>query len=1070
MQVIKQRKRCDARGWIVLLVLLVLLPWKTLAQRLPLKTYTTADGLWNSAVYYIMRDSHQFLWLCTYDGLSRFDGSRFVNYKIPAAFPGQHFIFMLESHEGVYWIISDGGQLYRYGPQTTSTVGPVRGRVADNDGRFSLNAQRMSDESFSNVSFRTLYEDSSGNLWAGNNHGLALIERDHDTFKLQAIPLNLPPEIGTDVAISVISEGQDGSLWLGTSRGLLRLSRNRQVIHYAFGKVNDSEPVDSLLLDKDGRVWLGRRSGLLVFKSGPSAWSGSRTSLKFMSRLLNVHKPVMRGDRVLLPETGNEAADCTALAAGDPKRISAERTLPTVAGPYQHSNGQIWMIVHEQLAFFAEGRFHGYTGLYPAGLKLPFSQDLDGNLWIASPSGPIKVSVRGMKTYDNASGLKKLNIHGIREDSAGTLYVVSGAGDNLWVNRLSGGKFTPIHPDVPGPVLMAFLDHTGDWWIPAERGLYRYHLSRRGRFEDLARLSPSAVYTKTVGFSSGSGYNFEANNARSIFEDSKGDLWISTRDNHLAHWQRSTETFYTFTAANGWPPNEVAVSFAEDKAGNLWFGTEPGSLVRYRNARFTRFTEADGGPGVPIHGLYIDHDGRLWLASDSKGVKRIDDPTAEHPNIAGYTGSPGLLRTDTRCITEDLDGHIYFGAFGSGIDRLTPKTGDVVHYDATDGLASEYVWSAHRARDGTLWFATTKGVSQLDPLPDAKGGRSLTIMGLRISGRDYPMAEMGSAEIGPMELSATENSLEIDFASIGHTGPLLYQYKFEGRDRDWTTMNQATVRYERLAPGRYRLLLRVQSMDANSPAPAVITFRILAPIWQRWWFLGWMAAMATAIAVALYRYRVAQLLALERVRTRIASDLHDDIGSSLSQIAILSEVARLGPGPRPGLLSEIASMSRELVDSMSDIVWAIKPENDDLSNLIFRMRRFATDVLGGRNIALQFHSNVEDRDLRTNTEMRREVYLIFKEAISNIARHSGARLVRIELEVVKDDLILRITDNGCGFDPVSSDGGNGLRHMKKRAAGLGGKIEIRSSPGEGATITVKVPLASTRTLSKLIAQ
>jgi signal transduction histidine kinase len=163
-------------------------------------------------------------------------------------------------------------------------------------------------------------------------------------------------------------------------------------------------------------------------------------------------------------------------------------------------------------------------------------------------------------------------------------------------------------------------------------------------------------------------------------------------------------------------------------------------------------------------------------------------------------------------------------------------------------------------------------------------------------------------------------------------------------------------------------------------------------------------------------------------------------------------------------------MSRELVDSMSDIVWTIKPENDHLSNLIFRMRRFATDVLGGRKIALQFHSTVEDRHLRTNAEMRREVYLIFKEAISNLARHSGASQARIELEVVKEDLILRITDNGCGFDPVSSNGGNGLRHMEKRASGLGGKIEIRSSPGEGATITVKVPVASMRTLAKLIAQ
>src|SRR5215467_7949520 len=128
---VKGRERCDRRSLITLLALLVIFPPGTLAQRLPLKTYTTADGLWNSAVYSIMRDSHQFLWLSTGDGLSRFDGSRFVNYKIPAASPSQHFIYMLETHGGVYWIISAGGQLYRHDPQTTTILGPVRGRAAD---------------------------------------------------------------------------------------------------------------------------------------------------------------------------------------------------------------------------------------------------------------------------------------------------------------------------------------------------------------------------------------------------------------------------------------------------------------------------------------------------------------------------------------------------------------------------------------------------------------------------------------------------------------------------------------------------------------------------------------------------------------------------------------------------------------------------------------------------------------------------------------------------------------------------------------------------------------------------
>jgi signal transduction histidine kinase len=544
-------------------------------------------------------------------------------------------------------------------------------------------------------------------------------------------------------------------------------------------------------------------------------------------------------------------------------------------------------------------------------------------------------------------------------------------------------------------------------------------------------------------------------------------LWVSTRGPHLVRWQRSTKTFETFPEPNGWPPGEQANVFAEDKAGNVWFGTETGDLLRYRRGKFKLFTEKDGAPGVQITGLYVDDEDRLWIASDSRGIRQIADPTAEQPAMPSDAGYQDLSHMVTKCIVEDLQGRIYIGTHGSGIDRLTVKSGDILHYDANDGLATESVWYALRDHKGALWFTTTNGLSELDPQPDPPYEQSVTIMGLKISGSNRPMAQAGSSEVGPLELSAAENSLEIDFASVGHSGPLLYQYKFEGRDQDWTTINQASVRYEQLASGNYRLLLRVQG--ANGP-PASVTFRILSPVWRRWWFLSLMAAVMLSIAIIWHRYRVSHLLALERVRTHIASELHDDIGSSLSQIAILSEVARLEPAPKQGMLSEIAAISRELVDSMSDIVWAIKPENDHLSNLVSRMRRFATDVLAGRNITLQFHSAIEDDDLRTTTEIRREIYLIFKEAVSNVALHSHARETRVELELVKDELILRVSDNGRGFDPASGNGGNGLIHMRERAAELNGTFEIHSAPGEGTTITLRAPLGSMKALSKLMGQ
>ncbi len=225
-----------------------------------------------------------------------------------------------------------------------------------------------------------------------------------------------------------------------------------------------------------------------------------------------------------------------------------------------------------------------------------------------------------------------------------------------------------------------------------------------------------------------------------------------------------------------------------------------------------------------------------------------------------------------------------------------------------------------------------------------------------------------------------------------------------------------------------------------------------------------MLGLITAAAVyAFERFRVARLLELERVRMRIATDLHDDIGAGLSRIAILSEVAhgRLGTGDLRGRdhMTTIASASRELLDSMSDIVWAINPQKEHLKDLIQRMRRFASDLLTGRNIAFHFRAPESEQDLKLSADMRREVFLIFKESVNNLARHSGATEAEIELRIDRRWLTLEIRDNGRGFDADAGRGdGNGLMSMRERARRLGGELQIASSPGQGAAISLRAPI------------
>jgi len=247
-----------------------------------------------------------------------------------------------------------------------------------------------------------------------------------------------------------------------------------------------------------------------------------------------------------------------------------------------------------------------------------------------------------------------------------------------------------------------------------------------------------------------------------------------------------------------------------------------------------------------------------------------------------------------------------------------------------------------------------------------------------------------------------------------------------------------------------------------SPDAATFQFRILPPVWQRWWFLSAAVLLISLIAYSVHRQRVARSVELERVRTRIATDLHDDIGANLSLIAMLSEVARGQVRSDDHRLKEwfstIAATSRDTVDSMSDIVWAVNPKRDHLRDLTRRMRRFADDILGARNISLRFREPDTRLDLKLGADLRREVFLIFKETINNLVRHSQCTEAEVDLQIAHGRLVLRVSDNGRGLGSANADAGTGLTSMRGRASRLGGSFEISSPDETGTIITLNIPL------------
>jgi signal transduction histidine kinase len=379
--------------------------------------------------------------------------------------------------------------------------------------------------------------------------------------------------------------------------------------------------------------------------------------------------------------------------------------------------------------------------------------------------------------------------------------------------------------------------------------------------------------------------------------------------------------------------------------------------------------------------------------------------------------------------------------------------------------------SSFRDSRGALWFSTNTGLSRLIPEPDHPRPPPVALINrLQISGNPYSVSELGEAAVSDLELAWSQSNIQIEFGGVafGAGERLRYQHKLEGVDQGWSPPSeQRAVHLANLAPGSYQFLVRAVNADGVvSETPASFSFTILSPVWWRWWFLTLVATMFGLVGYTVYRYRVSQLLKLERMRTRIATDLHDDIGSSLSQIAILSEVSRQRLGEEQNgvgeSLAQIANTSRDLVDSMGDIVWAINPRRDRLSDLAQRMREFAGDVFTSLEIEFSFRAPAGGLEVRLDPGVRRQLYLIFKEAVNNAARHSRCTQTEIELDVAQGRLLLHVRDNGRGFDPngdaATNRNGNGLASMRERARALGGEIEIISQANLGAAVKLNLPL------------
>jgi ligand-binding sensor domain-containing protein/two-component sensor histidine kinase len=1019
MTLSKSHHRVSAAGKFSLsLVVLFVISLNLGAQRLPFHNYGVHDGLAHAHVNSVYQDRKGYLWFGTWEGLSRFDGYGFTNYGMRDGLANPIINDITEDRQGNLWVATQIGGVARL------IDDPREAHLSSPDGAQSSSARKkfinysVSDVRESNVVGALLF-DAENNLWCVTEAGIYRartpvgVQRSDLKFELM---LSRPPTQGSFASALTDDEGR---LWFGFYDALIEVSQGR-IVEYHLPDNPQHDPIVSIQLNTHGGLFVA--SYATVFEFFPPTVAAN-------------HEQWRKLPLTLAPR---------------PEQINVMLS---------DASGALWLGTSYGLIKYQDHRQTTITAAQ--GLSenhiISLFKDREGNLWIGTGIGGVcRLSSEKFVSFAGAEGLRNQDTATLVEDHAGHIYAST---QDSGIFELTEGKAVAVAGSQETPFNTVgrriLQDARGDWWVGTEQGLFRF----RG---------PRLQFQQGEKFKSADGIpEVSVFNGPGMYEDSAGKIWIGLLDHNL-YWfdpaRRQSPLFQHISLQDDW--QSYTRNMLRDRTGALWVGGF-GGMLRLVDDKPIRVEPTEGLPEANPRAFFLDSRGWLWIGLRFGGVSVVKDANSMPLKFINYSTANGLSSDAVWSITEDEDGRMYFGT-GKGLDQLDVMSGAMRHFTTDNGLAGDGVNYCFKDTQGNIWAGTTGGVSKFNPHVESRDSQPppVYLSRVRVAGEDLPMSETGAAFVPALNLTAAQNNLLVEYVGLGfgEDQKLKYQYKLEGAGSDWSApTEQRTINYAHLAPGSYRFLVRaVTAEGVASPAPAVFEFLILPPVWQRWWFVSAATLIFGLMIYAVHRYRVARLIELERVRTRIATELHDDIGSNLSRIALLSEVVRRqvsqGDPQVNERLSLIAGVSRESVDSMSDIVWAINPEKDHLGDLTQRIRRVAGDILAACDVELRFHARDVDPDIKLDVDTRREIFLVFKESLNNIVRHANCTEADIEFRLERGRLVLRMSDNGRGFDCTQAAEGNGLASMKQRARNLGGELRATSAPGAGTTIVLSVPL------------
>jgi ligand-binding sensor domain-containing protein len=997
---------------------------------------TIEDGLSNNSINCILQTRDGFLWIATKDGLNRYDGQSFKIFKnIPldsTSLPENYVMCLLESRDGTLWVGTWGGGLCKY------------------NAMYEIFTKVDSPSSLDDY-IQCLFEDSQNNIWYGTTTG----GLNKINFKTQDILSYNKNSLGSKKFpadnITFITEDRRGFLWIGTwNDGLIRFIPQaetfKQFIHNPANEYSiANNGVWHLFIDDEKYIWLSTFSGVDLFDLNTLEITHQPNfSAEEKSRLTTPIRQILK-DHYGKYWIGTY--DYRGLFYYD-KSLIKKHLNKNVLSAFLNEEDNLKSLSSDRIRWMYEDR--------------------NFNIWIGTEDGLNKIpATKSFMQYRHFP---------LRETSLGGKVVSSiceGKNNSLWVG-FGGGGFDKIdlntnaishfnhysdqqHSLSNYDVVTIYEDKKGAVWIGTRYGGLNYFNPQTGRFKHYLNdlKNPNGIISNWV---------------QQILETRSGQLLIGTNDG-LQIFDREKESFTSYNPvikndSNAFPLTLSVNALFEDREENLWIGTWLQGLFCYlpNEQKLYHYVPDVRNPfslsSSKVTTIIQDSHGFIWVGTHSGGVNKFDKKTGKFYHFSTHNGLPNDVVFG---IQEDKSGNLWVSTL-NGLVKFNVSSNIFRVYDVVDGLVhNQFNWRAsYKSKSGKMYFGGINGFVAFYPdsivvdtiLPP------VAFTSFRVFDKEaaLPKALASTKEI---VLQYDQNFISIEYAALDFSPNQKHNfaYMLKGVDPVWVNAGRRTTAfYTDLQHGKYTFSVKASNADNVWSEPISLSIIVLPAWWMTLWFRLLVIIIVILIGILIYRYRVNQLLKIERIRYDIASDLHDEIGSNLSSISVdgqmLLRSSSLNKIERE-LSFDISKTAMQTIDAMRDIIWFINPQNDASQDILFKMKETAAKLLIGIDWSFNFSPAIRLDIL--SLEVRRNIFLVYKEVLTNVVRHAEAKKCSVELIKDSNRLDIIIQDNGKGFDIRNVKMNYGLLSIKKRAENIKAKLEITSELGKGTRVILKVP-------------